>query len=89
MAGSTMRLTRLRFHYEGFDALRKSSEVAGELQQRGEAIANAAGGSPDFEVIVTANSSRARVIVTTASYDGMRAEAEDRVLTNALTAGRG
>lgn len=84
-----MRIKRIKFHYEGFDALRKSGEVAAQLEQRGEAIADAAGGPPDFEVIVTANSSRARVIVTTSSFEGMRAEAEERRLTNALTAGRG
>jgi hypothetical protein len=82
-------LKRIKFHYEGFDQLRKSAEVKDALTAKGEAIASAAGGSPDFEVIVTEGASRARVIVTTATFEGMRAEATDRALTNALSAGRG
>jgi hypothetical protein len=86
MAG---RLKRIKFHYEGFNALRKSPEVVAALEAKGEAIAQAAGGSPDFEVIVAEGKSRARVIVTTASIEGMVAEATDRALTQALSAGRG
>lgn len=83
------KLSKLRFHNEGFDELRKSPAVSAELARRGHAIAQAAGGEPDFAVIVTENSSRARVIVTTANIDGMVAEATDRALTNALSAGQG
>lgn len=86
MAG---KLKRIQFHYEGFDALRKSSEVSGELARRGEAIAQAAGGDPDFVVEVGENASRARVVVITATVEGMVAEATQRTLTNALSAGRG
>lgn len=86
MAG---KLTKIRFHHEGFDALRKSPEVAAELERRARAIAQAAGGEPDFEVIMDETSSRARATVLTATIEGRVAEATDRALTNALGAGRG
>lgn len=86
MAGG---LKRIKFHHEGFDELRKSAEVSAELEKRGHAIAQAAGGEPDFIVEVGQNKSRARVVVVTATAEAMQAEASHRALTNALTAGRG
>lgn len=83
------RIKKIKFHYEGFNELRKSPEIAGDLHRRGEAIAQAAGGGEDFVVIDAPSSSRARAIVATATVDGMLAEARDRSLTRALDAGRG
>lgn len=83
------RLTKIKFHYDGFNELRKSPGVAAELERRGKAIAQAAGGEDDFAVEVSTNGSRARVVVVTATAEGMLAEASQRALTNALSAGRG
>lgn len=63
------------------------------MERKTEAIAAAAGGSPDFEPSVRAvggSSKLGRLMgyVTTATYDGRRAEAETRALTRALDAGR-
>lgn len=88
MAGS-VRITKVKFHNDGFDELRKSGGIAGELAVRGRRIAAAAGGFPKFDVIVTQNKSRARVIVVTANAEGMEDEQKDRALTRALDAGRG
>lgn len=87
--GSRVVIKRLRFHYQGFDGVRKSSGVVSELSKRGEAIAAAAGEQGDYEVIVGATKSRARVVVKTATFEAMQEEASHRSLTNALGAGRG
>lgn len=83
-----MRITRLQFHHEGFDELRRSPGVRAELETRGRAIAEAAGGGEDFEVVSELTKSRARVVVITATEEGKRLEAEDRALTRAFDAGR-
>lgn len=77
---------RLEIHNEGFAEVRKS--LQGELHAMGERIAAAAGGAPDFEVIDSPGRDRARVVVVTATPEGMLAEATDRALTRALDAGR-
>lgn len=79
---------RLEIQPEGFNEIRKSAAIQAELHRRAEAIAAAAGGEPDFEVVDSPSPTRARVIVLTATPDGMRAEATDRVLTRAFDAGR-
>lgn len=79
---------RIKLNSAGVVALLQSQAVADDLARRGERIAEAAGGEPDFESRVTQNRDRSVVFVTTASIDGRRAEAEDRALTRALDAGR-
>ncbi len=85
------RITRIKFHYDGFDALRKSPEVKAELLRRGQAIAAAAeaDGGGLIHVNETEGKKRARVTVVTGDYEAMRAEAETRSLSRALDAGRG
>ncbi|WP_133163817.1 hypothetical protein [Cryobacterium zongtaii] len=80
---------RLEINVPGFNEARTDPAVQEDLHRRGEAIANAAGGEPDFEVTDAPNSTRARVFVRTASFAGMRAEATDQALTRAFDAGRG
>ncbi len=82
------RITRIEFHNAGFNELRRSPEVRAELERRGSAIAEAAGGAEDFEVVSTLTKSRARVVVVTATARAKQLEAEDRALTSALDAGR-
>ncbi|MFL2002017.1 hypothetical protein [Microbacterium sp. A1-JK] len=80
---------RIEMNPAGFAAILKSPEVQADLRRRAEAIAAAAGGGPDFEVDSRIGSTRARASVFTATTEGRLAEATDRVLTNALDAGRG
>lgn len=82
-------ISKVKFHYDGFDALRKDPAVEAELLRRAQAIADAAGGEPDFLVINDPTPSRARVVVVTATDKAMHEEATNRTLTNALSAGRG
>lgn len=84
MAGSM----RIDFHNEGFDEVRRDPAVEVELMTRGHAIAEAAGGEPDFLVLSEPSKSRARVVVITATPAAKIAEATDRSLTRALDAGR-
>lgn len=69
-------------------ALLQSTEVKTDMQRRGNAIAAAAGGAPDFVVETQDGSARARVVVITDTIQGRLAEANDRALSNALDAGR-
>jgi len=79
------------------DTIRKvlqSREMQAEVKRRAEAIADAAGGEPDFEarVEVVGGSSklgRAMGYVAAATPAGREAEARDRTLTRAIDAGRG
>ncbi len=87
--GGSVRITKLRFHYPGFNAVRKSPGVFSELAKRAKAIAGAAGEEGDYEVVVGSNNTRARVVVKTATPEAMQEEATRRSLTNALSAGRG
>jgi len=82
-------ISKVKFHYDGFDALRKDPAVEAELMRRAQAIADAAGGAPNFLVIPDPTPSRARVVVLTATAEAMQLEATQRTLTNALNAGRG
>ena len=69
-------------------AILKNPKVLANLEERGQRIADAAGGAPDFEVEGEVRSGRAHVSVRTATQEGRRAEAEDRALSRALDAGR-
>lgn len=82
------RITKITYHYAAFNHVRKSAGVREALASAGHAIADAAGGEPNFVVVETENASRARVLVITATAEAMTAEATDRRLTTALNAGR-
>lgn len=79
---------RVELNSRGVVEVLQSEEVQDDLRRRAEAIANAAGGSPDFEHGVDIVGDRAMGRVWTATAAGKRAEAEDRALTRALDAGR-
>lgn len=77
---------RIELNSQGVRELLKSNEIKADLQRRAEAIARAAG--PGFIADSTVGPNRARASVGTTDIDSMRAEAEDRVLTRAIDAGR-
>jgi hypothetical protein len=79
---------RIELNTAGVRALLRSDAILQDLVRRGEAIANAAGGSPDFTVNASFGKNRARVHVVTETPRGRRLEARDRVLTRAIDAGR-
>jgi hypothetical protein len=79
---------RIALNPRGVRALLQSPEITEDLERRGEAIATAAGGAPDFEVRADRNRDRTVVFVTAATFDGRNAESEDRALTRAIDAGR-
>lgn len=73
----------------GVGQLLKSSEVQADLLRRAQAIAAAAGANGgEFVADARIGTTRARAIVFTADAEAMRAEAKDRVLTQAIDAGR-
>lgn len=84
MAGSI----RIELDSAAVVALLKSDEVQAELLRRGEAIQQATGAPEDFDVLPVVGRQRAAVYVSTATVQGMLAEANDRTLTRALDAGR-
>lgn len=77
---------RIELNSQGVRELLKSNEIKADLQRRAEAIARAAG--PGFIADSMVGPNRARASVGTTDIDSMRAEAEDRVLTRAIDAGR-
>lgn len=80
MAGG---LTRLEFHYEAFDAIRKSDGVKDKLRSWGEQMVNQAG-PDDFEYSEYEGVRRARVTVRPKTRKGAKMEAADKVLTAAF-----
>jgi hypothetical protein len=88
MGGLMAGTMRIEWNIPGFNALRKDPAVEAELLRRGRAIAERAGGEPDFAVKVASNPSRARVIVVTDTTVARELEATERSLTRALDAGR-
>lgn len=77
---------RIKLNRAGVQQLLVSQEVADDLTKRGERMADAAGDG--VEVTTTRNRDRAVVFVRTATFDAMKAEAEDRTLTRSIDAGR-
>ena len=84
-----MTKLRIEINVPGFNAVRRSQAVMDDLLTRGMAIQDATGSPGDFEVIESPTSTRARVVVVTATQNGRRLEATDRVLTRAFNAARG
>jgi hypothetical protein len=72
----------------GIREVLQSAEVQADLRRRAKAIAQAAGGEPDFVGDAEIVGDRVMGFVVTATHEGRRAEAEDRALTRALDAGR-
>ena len=78
-----MPLTKLEFHYDGFDAIRKSEGVKAKLREWGEQMVNQAG-PDDFEYSEYEGTKRARVTVRPKTRKGAKMEASDKVLTTAF-----
>lgn len=83
-----LRVTKIQLNSKTAQSILKDPRVLANLEERGQHIANAAGGAPDFEVEGEIRSGRAHVSVRTATREGRLAEAEDRRLSNSLDAGR-
>ena len=78
--------TRIKLNLAGFRKLRRSPEVAADLEKRARRIADAAG--PGQEVEVTKGRTRALGMVWTDTHEARRNEATNRSLTRAIDAGR-
>lgn len=78
-----MPLTKLEFHYEGFDSIRKSDGVKAKLREWGEQMVSQAG-PEDFEYSEYEGTRRARVTVRPKTRKGAKMEASDKVLTTAF-----
>ena len=81
-------LERLEFHDEGFQAMLKSSEVAGVLNDMAQKIcdqANDNAGHDDaFEWSGYVGQTRARATVRPANFYGAKSEADNKTLTSAF-----
>lgn len=84
-----MTTVRIEINVPGFNEARRSDAIQQDLHRRGVAVQAATGSPGDFEVIDAPSGSRARVVVKTATTQGRRMEATDRVLTRAFDAARG
>ena len=78
--------TRIKLNLAGFRKLRRSPEVAADLEKRARRIADAAG--PGHEVEVTKGLTRALGLVWTDTHEARRNEATNRSLTRAIDAVR-
>lgn len=83
-----MAKIRVKINSAGARAILRSEKVRADLERRARAVANAAGGAPDFEVESQIGSNRARASVRTATEEGRRAEATSRRLSSSIDAGR-
>lgn len=84
---------RITLNSKGIGQLLSSDQLQEDAKRRTEAIAQAAGGEPDFEArvqVARGSSKLNRVMgyVTTASAEGRRKQAEELALIRALDAGR-
>jgi len=79
---------RVKWNYPGMGTILRSEEMRADLHRRAQAIAAAAGGSPDYEADSAIGRTRARASVRTASTEAARAEATDHTLLRSLDAGR-
>ena len=77
---------RIQVDKAAIRALLTSPEVYADLSNRGNAIASAAGDG--VEATTTRNRDRVVVFVRTETAAAMKAEAVDRSLTRAISAGR-
>ena len=80
---------KLELNVPGFNEVRRSPEIVADLQRRADAVVAATGSPDDFAIIATPSASRAGFVILTATEEGRRLEATDRVLTRAFDAARG
>ena len=77
---------RVKLKIRGIREVLRSAPVQAEVARRARRMAQAAGSG--FESIVKPHKYTSRAFVQTASQEGRRREATDKVLTRALDAGR-
>lgn len=78
----------VKMNSKGARAILRSEAVRKDLERRARAIADAAGGEPDFEAESQIGDTRARASVRTATREGREAESRDKRLTRSIDAGR-
>ena len=78
---------KVELHKDGIIALLKSPGVLKDMERRGQNVADAAG-SEDFESRAWLGFDRARATVRPSTYEGRRAESEDKRLTSSIDAAR-
>ena len=81
-----MTVERITINRKTIRALLKGPEVRSELRSRAGRIASAAG--PGFEARTGIGRTRARAVVITTTPEARLAQAKDRKLSRALSAGR-
>lgn len=83
-----VKKVRIKLNSPAIRDLLKSDAIRDDLERRAEAIRDATGSPDDFQVVVKENAGRTVVFISTKGEAGRSAEAEGRVLTRALDAGR-
>jgi len=83
-----MVTVRVKIISKGAREILRSAKVQAELERRGKAIADAAGGEPDYEVETRVGANRVRTSVRTATQKAREDESRNKALTRALDAGR-
>jgi hypothetical protein len=81
-----MSVDRIKLNRKGVAALLKSPEVKADIRSRAGRIAATAG--PGFEARTSVGRTRARAVVITTTSEARLAQAKDRKLSNAISAGR-
>lgn len=79
---------RIELNSDGIKALMQSEPVRADMERRANAVADAAGGAPDYKADAWVGKDRARGTVRTATYKARKDEAENRTLTRAIDAAR-
>lgn len=79
---------KIKFNSAGFKQLMNSAGVRGDLERRGQAIADKADQAGDHVVFSEEGPQRARVAVVTADVQAMVAERTSLNLTRSVDAGR-
>lgn len=79
---------RVVLNDDGIKQLLRSQGVVDDLERRANAVAEAAGGAPDYVASVWQGKDRARGSVRTATAKGRSEEANNRTLTRSVDAAR-
>lgn len=79
---------RIVLNSDGIKQLLQSKEIEQDMKRRGDAVAEAAGGAPDYVCESWVGFDRARATVRTATHKARRDEANDRTLTRSIDAAR-
>jgi hypothetical protein len=80
---------RIVLNSAGIVELLQSEPIRADLERRAKAVAEAAGGEPDYQADAWIGKDRARGTVRTATHKARRDEANDRTLTRSIDAARG